>query len=91
MRKDDRVKALKDERFREGLSADEQAAVSNPVGIVELSDEDMELVVGGLAAQTGTGAPQCQCVITQTAVSGGGSCNCTCPDPKPPAEEPVLT
>jgi mersacidin/lichenicidin family type 2 lantibiotic len=84
MKKDDLIKALKDERFREGLTPEDQAAMpSNPAGIVELSDEDMELVVGGLAAQTGTGSPNCECVITRTAVSGGGSCNCTCPDPEP--------
>lgn len=83
MKKDDLIKSLKDERFRDGLSTEDQTAMPpNPAGVVELSDEDMELVVGGLAAQTGTGAPQCECVITRTAISGGGTCNCTCPDPK---------
>jgi mersacidin/lichenicidin family type 2 lantibiotic len=78
MRKQDIAKALRDERFRDGLSAEERSALpDHPAGFVELSDEALLNVVGGVA-QTGTGAPLCSCIITQTASSGGGTCNCTC-------------
>jgi mersacidin/lichenicidin family type 2 lantibiotic len=84
MRKQDIAKALKDERFRDGLSAGDRSAMpDHPAGFVALDDSALESVVGGFAAlvdQTGTGSPDCSCVKTQTAISGGGSCNCTCPD-----------
>jgi len=88
MKKGDLIKAMKDEKFRDGLSAEDQALMPSPAGIVELSDADMELVVGGLVAQTGTGGAGCGCVKTQTAISGGGTCYCTCPDTQP--ADPIL-
>jgi mersacidin/lichenicidin family type 2 lantibiotic len=78
MKKQDIANALKDERFRDSLSAEERSALpDHPAGFVELSDEALQNVIGGVA-QTGTGAPLCSCILTQTANSGGGSCNCTC-------------
>ena len=48
MKKADIVRAWKDEDYRLGLSAEEQAALpDSPVGTVELSDLDLEDVAGG--------------------------------------------
>lgn len=79
-KKVDVVRAWKDEEYRESLSVQEQALVpANPVGLVELSDADLEFVLGGaVAAQTGTGSANCYCIKTKTASSSGGSCYCVC-------------
>lgn len=90
MRKGDLIKAMKDEKFRDGLSAADQSMMPSPAGIIELSDSDMELVVGGLVQQTGTGGAGCSCVKTNTAISGAGSCNCTCPDDPAPADPIII-
>jgi len=75
----DVIKALKDERFREGLSLEHQAALPSPAGTVELRDESLQFVVGGLQPTTGTGGyPPCYCAVTVSAISGGGTCYCDC-------------
>ncbi len=82
MRKNiDVPKAMKDPEYRDSLSAAEQDSLpENPAGLMEISEDDLEFVVGGLAAdpQTGTGAPDCSCELTETANSGGGRCWCVC-------------
>jgi mersacidin/lichenicidin family type 2 lantibiotic len=84
MRKETVIRAWKDVAFRSSLSATDRALVpAHPAGVIDLSDDQLELVVGGLAAQTGTGSPNCVCLRTITAQSGGGTCNCVCPEPAP--------
>lgn len=41
----DIVRAWKDEEYRQGLS--QETLVENPAGVVELSDESLEIVSGG--------------------------------------------
>ena len=44
----DIIRAWKDEAYRNSLSEAERAALpENPAGSVELSDEDMQIAVGG--------------------------------------------
>jgi mersacidin/lichenicidin family type 2 lantibiotic len=76
----DIVRAWKDEEYREGLSEEEKALVpANPAGLVEITDEDLSLVLGGIieaecGTRTGTGTgttsgnPNCT----------GCSCSCCC-------------
>ncbi|HEX3552555.1 MAG TPA: mersacidin/lichenicidin family type 2 lantibiotic [Thermoanaerobaculia bacterium] len=76
----DIVRAWKDEEYRESLSYEEQALVpANPAGLVEVTDEDLAFVMGGMiemecGTQTGTGTgttsgnPNCT----------GCSCSCCC-------------
>lgn len=88
-RKVDIVRVWKDEQYRASLDGSELEMVpSSPVGMIELTDEDLEYVVGGVAAidQTGTGGRGCSCVGTKTATSGEGICWCTCPSPAPAPE-----
>lgn len=48
MQKDDIIRAWKDSEFRTGLTAEEQALLpENPAGLVQLTDEVLEDVVGG--------------------------------------------
>jgi mersacidin/lichenicidin family type 2 lantibiotic len=84
------VQTWKDEDLREQAAETGEALVPSPVGMVELSDEDLEFVVGGAVApdQTGTGSSTCYCIKTSTASSSGGTCYCTCPSESP--SEPVL-
>jgi len=76
----DVVRAWKDAGYRETLTAEEQSLVpTSPAGMMELTDEDLEFVVGGLAEQTGTGGVGCSCILSKTANSGaGGECWCVC-------------
>jgi mersacidin/lichenicidin family type 2 lantibiotic len=54
----DIVKAWKDEGYRNSLSEAERAALpENPAGIVELSDEDMHIAVGGTYGYEGGTVP----------------------------------
>jgi mersacidin/lichenicidin family type 2 lantibiotic len=55
-------RALRDENYLASLSEEEQALVpANPAGVVEISDDDLEGVAGGL--------PPCSCYTC-------GSCCC---------------
>jgi len=76
----DIARAWKDEEYRESLSPEQQALVpENPVGLVEVTAEDLAVVMGGITksecgTQTGTGTgttsgnPNCT----------GCSCSCCC-------------
>jgi len=74
----DIAKAWKDEEYRESLSDEEKALVpANPVGLVEVTDEDLAFVTGGLVAvdcgtQTGTGTG------TTSGNPGCLGCSCSC-------------
>ncbi len=49
----DVVRAWKDRRYRESLSAQEQMSLpANPVGEIELHELDLASVVGGLRPET---------------------------------------
>lgn len=88
-KKIDSAKAMRDPEYRDSLSAEEQSTLpAHPAGLMQLSDDDLEYVVGGVAActQTGTGSPDCSCVKTDTAISGGGSCWCVCDVEEAPSE-----
>lgn len=53
MQHDDIVKAWKDAEFRAELSPEERALIpENPAGLVELTDEALESVVGGETASS---------------------------------------
>lgn len=41
------IRALKDPEFRASLTDAERAALESPIGVVELSDNDLGEVVGG--------------------------------------------
>ena len=41
------IRAWKDPQYRASLSADERARLSNPAGMVELSDDQLDGVGGG--------------------------------------------
>jgi mersacidin/lichenicidin family type 2 lantibiotic len=52
----DIIRAWKDEGYRNSLSEAERAALpENPAGIVELSDEEMQIAWGGTYQYTGCG------------------------------------
>lgn len=75
----DVTRALKDKDYYNSLSAEQKKQVpANPAGSVELSDDALDSVAGGMAEQTGTGSATCECMLTRTAVSGGGHCDCHC-------------
>lgn len=53
MQQTDIIRAWKDAEFRAELSAEEWAFLpENPAGLVELTDEALEYVVGGEAAES---------------------------------------
>ena len=53
MANNDTIRAWKDEAFRLQLTDAEQAALpENPAGLIELSDDEMELVAGGHGGRT---------------------------------------
>jgi mersacidin/lichenicidin family type 2 lantibiotic len=75
----DIVRAWKDEEYRESLSPEEKALVpSNPAGVVELTDEDLAFVLGGIVevqecgTKTGTGTG------TTSGNPGCTGCSCSC-------------
>jgi mersacidin/lichenicidin family type 2 lantibiotic len=72
------IQAWKDERFRDSLSAEESALVpAHPAGFVDLTDAELELVVGGDATtNTGSQKQQCSCVVTVTGTGDGCFCQC---------------
>jgi mersacidin/lichenicidin family type 2 lantibiotic len=46
------VRAWKDAEYRQSLSAEERASIpNNPAGLIELTDDEVGLVAGGLRAQ----------------------------------------
>jgi len=49
------IRAWKDEEYRAGLSDAQRAALpAHPAGLIELSDDDLDAVAGGLPRQGGT-------------------------------------
>jgi len=53
----DIIRAWKDEEYRESLSAEQKAQLpANPAGLIELTDEDMSSMSGGMAAAS---HPEC--------------------------------
>jgi mersacidin/lichenicidin family type 2 lantibiotic len=55
MNKQDVVRAWKEEEFRIGLSAEQQALLpENPAGLIELTDSELEHVEGGNVAHLAT-------------------------------------
>jgi mersacidin/lichenicidin family type 2 lantibiotic len=47
------IKAWKDSEFRASLSAEQQSMIpENPAGMIELSDEELSAVAGGLPGVT---------------------------------------
>jgi mersacidin/lichenicidin family type 2 lantibiotic len=76
----DVVRAWKDEEYLNSLSEEEKALVpANPVGIVEISEEDLSVVLGGVIAaecgtQTGTGTG----TTSGNDKCLGCSCSCCC-------------
>jgi mersacidin/lichenicidin family type 2 lantibiotic len=61
----DIIRAWKDEDYLDSLSEEQRAQLpENPAGMVELLDEDMGAVVGGLQP------------IMADDIGGGCSCNC---------------
>ena len=70
----DIVRAWKDMDYRESLSEEELAIVPvNPVGLIELADEDLENVAAGIEV---LGSYSCT-------RSKGGGCSCSCVPPQP--------
>jgi mersacidin/lichenicidin family type 2 lantibiotic len=62
------IRAWKDEAFRNSLSAKERALLpDNPAGMIELSNAELEFIVGGRADTAGSGNG------CGTGSSGGGT------------------
>jgi mersacidin/lichenicidin family type 2 lantibiotic len=71
MSKNDVVRAWKDPKYRQRLSAARKAALPpNPAGAVELTDEQLGQVSGGVPYPTGacTWRKTCDCQTTPTIV-----------------------
>jgi mersacidin/lichenicidin family type 2 lantibiotic len=67
------IRAWKDESFRNGLSEEDRLSLpAHPSGLVELSNEDLGLVVGGTGSGTGFGGCWCS---TDTSIG----CSCVTP------------
>jgi mersacidin/lichenicidin family type 2 lantibiotic len=75
MSNNDIIRAWKDEDYSSSLSEEQRSQLpENPVGIVELSDEDMEVVAGGLNINSfGLGGCQIdsQSIVCLSAALGG--------------------
>jgi mersacidin/lichenicidin family type 2 lantibiotic len=74
MSQQDIIRAWKDRNYRESLSQEQRSQLpENPAGVVELSDEVLENIAGGMRARSGGGG------------GGGTGCgtggNCTKCDP----------
>lgn len=66
----DTIRAWKDRSYRASLSAEEQALLpENPVGLIELTDDELKAVSGG-QAQTGPG-------VSSVSAMGCTSGNCS--------------
>ncbi len=76
----DIIRAWKDEEYRNGLSEEQRSQLpENPAGMVELSDEDMEAMAGGMLMQlTGGLSPQMMDGGNSNGCSNctSGSCGC---------------
>ena len=60
------IRAWKDAEYRASLSAEELAALpANPAGMVELPEDEMANVSGGLSYFTGTCGRVCQVLTPQ--------------------------
>ena len=80
----DIIRAWKDEEYRNSLTAEQRAALpANPAGAVELPENELNNVSGGLqlaAQQNGgvrfTGSWLCNCRNISKAMSATSSCCC---------------
>jgi mersacidin/lichenicidin family type 2 lantibiotic len=68
MSQNDIIRAWKDRNYRESLSEEQRSQLpDNPAGIVDLPDEVLETISGGLVAYTdpgsgcGQGTSHCSC------------------------------
>jgi mersacidin/lichenicidin family type 2 lantibiotic len=72
MKTSDIIRAWKDPAFRASLSDEQRAALpKNPAGVVELSDEDLGRVSGGMMREEVTNTVVCDPTIWQ---KNGGCC-----------------
>lgn len=79
-------RAWKDRAYLESLSPEQRAQVPpNPVGLVSLTDMELEGVAGG----TGTGAGCVSCEATKTGTTVAGTCLCDLSCGVTPADPPV--
>lgn len=63
MSQQDIIRAWKDPEFRNSLSEDQRSQLpENPAGILEMSDESLETIVGGRANHTGQGTGTNCCI-----------------------------
>jgi mersacidin/lichenicidin family type 2 lantibiotic len=78
----DIVRAWKDAAYRESLTEEQRALVpANPAGIIELTDDELGSISGGVAAIVeagGTGTGGGSCICSSTGTGSGQSCNCSC-------------
>jgi mersacidin/lichenicidin family type 2 lantibiotic len=73
----DIIRAWKDARYRDSLSAEEQTLIpAHPAGSIELDEEELDAVIGGLDDED------------RTKKVGTAGC-CSKYKPKPPAESDV--
>ncbi len=71
----DIIRAWKDEEFRNSLSEDQRSQLpENPAGIVEISDEYLETIVGGAHNSTGEGTGTGCCICVSGDGTGGNCC-----------------
>ncbi|AFZ34785.1 hypothetical protein Sta7437_1215 [Stanieria cyanosphaera PCC 7437] len=76
MSNSDIIRAWKDEDYSSSLSEEQRSQLpDNPIGIVELSDEDMEIVAGGAVNINSFGACNLnsQAAIVCLSASGFGA------------------
>jgi mersacidin/lichenicidin family type 2 lantibiotic len=65
MSKIDVIRAWKDEEFRNSLSdAERELVPENPAGMMELTDEALDVIVGGVAAAS---CDWCSCILAAEA------------------------
>ena len=63
------IRAWKDEEFRNGLSdAEREMIPENPAGLMELTDEALDVVAGGLVVAANS-CDWCSCVLDDGAPS----------------------
>ncbi len=76
MSQQDIIRAWKDEEYRNSLSEEQRSQLpENPAGMIELSDEDMESVAGGILSDSSGGSNSCNSCIncpTQLAAEPAG-------------------
>ncbi len=78
MKKSDIIRALRNEQYRDSLSAAEQAGLPNhPAGMVEIEDADLAAFAGGTWWSNYTGCQSCVTRDCNTCYSTSGS-GCCC-------------